>query len=339
MEAKKLLIMFWAVALTTFSEGGQLAKSNLLVPTQPPSFESKEPKSDVIKSAITNSGDQIASKLDKIVDFLQVSNQKTVEDSNVSTSQLANIWKAQEARFQELELKIQECRSNKEEDYQELAQRVFELETRLNNTIQENIDLRATVDILQQDQDDSAAQSYEKSSIRRRNPRMLTEPFSNSSNDDIASNEIDSPKKRVVAFDAYRSKPFDNRQSVVTFDNTSVNVGDAFDVTTGFFTAPYAGIYGFNFHALTRDGSATYVKIQRNEENVGGAYRRHEGEGDEMHASAEDLKSLTKAEGMLAQSVLLQLEKSDKVSVFAYHGNIRDGGWHYTHFTGYSIDI
>ena len=33
--------------------------------------------------------------------------------------------------------------------------------------------------------------------------------------------------------------------------------------------------------------SATYVKIQRNEENVGGAYRRHEGEGDEMHATAE----------------------------------------------------
>ena len=46
MEAKKLLIMFWAVALTSFSEGGQLAKSNLLVPTQPPSFESKvSPKS------------------------------------------------------------------------------------------------------------------------------------------------------------------------------------------------------------------------------------------------------------------------------------------------------
>ena len=41
MEAKKLLIMFWAVALTSFSEGGQLAKSNLLVPTHPPSFESK----------------------------------------------------------------------------------------------------------------------------------------------------------------------------------------------------------------------------------------------------------------------------------------------------------
>ena len=30
-----------------------------------------------------------------------------MEESNVSTSQLASIWKAQEARFQELELKIQ----------------------------------------------------------------------------------------------------------------------------------------------------------------------------------------------------------------------------------------
>ncbi len=40
---------------------------------------------------------------------------------------------------------------------------------------------------------------------------------------------------------------------------------------------------------------------------------------------------------MLAQSVVLELEKDDVVSVFAYHGNLRDGGWHYTHFTGYLI--
>ena len=37
----------------------------------------------------------------------------------------------------------------------------------------------------------------------------------------------------------------------------------------------------------------------KNNENVGGAYRRHEGEGDEEH---ESLKAgLKKAEGMLAQ--------------------------------------
>ena len=32
---------------------------------------------------------------------------QTVEDSDFSTAQLASIWKTQEARFQELELKIQ----------------------------------------------------------------------------------------------------------------------------------------------------------------------------------------------------------------------------------------
>ena len=54
------------------------AKKARLIPSLTNQFCNflQEPKSDVIKSAITNSGDQIASKLDKIVDFLQVSNQK-----------------------------------------------------------------------------------------------------------------------------------------------------------------------------------------------------------------------------------------------------------------------
>ena len=48
-------------------------------------------------------------------------------------------------------------------------------------------------------------------------------------------------------------------------------------------------------------------------------------------------KNARVAEGMLAQSVLLELEKGDQVAVYAYHGNLRDGGWKYTHFTGYLI--
>jgi hypothetical protein len=40
---------------------------------------------------------------------------------------------------------------------------------------------------------------------------------------------------------------------------------------------------------------------------------------------------------MLAQSVILELSKGDQVQVFAYHGNLRDGGWHYTHFNGFLI--
>ena len=89
----------------------------------------------------------------------------------------------------------------------------------------------------------------------------------------------------LVAFDAYRNKPFNQEQTVLTYDGTSVNKGNALDPATGEFRAPYPGMYAFNFHSLTRDGTATYVKIMMNGRNVGGAYRRHEGEGDEAHDS------------------------------------------------------
>ena len=89
------------------------------------------------------------------------------------------ILREQDAKFQALEYKIEgsktdlyrkmkispkqdlftECR-NKNKDYQQLAQRLHELETRLNLTIEENIDLRATVDILHE-QDDSSASNVQ----------------------------------------------------------------------------------------------------------------------------------------------------------------------------------
>lgn len=82
-------------------------------------------------------------------------------------------------------------------------------------------------------------------------------------------------------------------------------MGNGFDPVSGAFTAPRSGVYVFNFHALTQvyfckvnfanwknaynlkkifkyqDGRATYVKVVHNGKNVAGAYRRHEGEGDE----------------------------------------------------------
>ena len=64
-----------------------------------------------------------------------------------------------------------------------------------------------------------------------------------------------------------------------------VNHGHGLNISTGVFTAPIAGVYAFHFHALTRDGTATYIKIMHNGRNIGGAYRRHEGEADENHES------------------------------------------------------
>ena len=54
-------------------------------------------------------------------------------------------------------------------------------------------------------------------------------------------------------------------------------------------------------------------------------------------SSKDATKILKNAEGMLALSVLLELGEGDEVALFSYHGNLRDGGWHYTHFTGYLL--
>jgi len=261
------------------------------------------------------------SNLQPNVDALQYSNQKTVESGIVQTetaSQLIAILRQQDAKFQALENQIQECR-HKNQDYQVLAQRLTQMETRLNLTLEENVDLRATI---------------LKKNIRNSRPKRSSERKGRNFLASTATSDF-LIKKPVVAFDAYRNGPFDHEQSIVRYDGTLVNAGNGMNVTTGIFTAPHPGIYAFNFHALTRDGTATYIKIMHNGRNVGGAYRRHEGEGDESHAAVSE--ALEKAEGMLTQSVVVQVEENDQVSVFAYHGNIRDGGWHYTHFNGYLI--
>ena len=107
------------------------------------------------------------------------------------------------------------------------------------------------------------------------------------------------PEIIVYLFCSFRNSQFDHEQSVVKYDGTLVNVGNGMNVTSGIFTAPHPGIYAFNFHALTRDGTATYIKIMHNGRNVGGAYRRHEGEGDESHDSVVRFIILNEVEPFL----------------------------------------
>jgi len=200
---------------------------------------------------------------------------------------------------------------------QRLTDQVTLLEGRLNETQNQNQDLRDEIQHL------------------KKSESVLERPRREVSRHETQNGVRNTADKKPVAFDAFRNQPFYEAQSTLTFNGTSVNIGGHFDPSNGQFTAPVAGIYSFSFHGLTYDGTATHIKIMKNGENVGGAYRRHEGEGDEEH---ESLKAgLKKAEGMLAQSLLLELKPQDKVAVFAYHGNLRDGAWHYTHFTGHLI--
>ncbi|CAF2740629.1 C1QL [Lepeophtheirus salmonis] len=152
-----------------------------------------------------------------------------------------------------------------------------------------------------------------KSILNKRKPRNFIGSYSNR----VLSGDRD--QYMNVAFDAYRNEPFYRPQSYINYD------------------APLPGIYLFSFHALTKDGQPSYVKLNHNGRNVAGSYRRHEVEMPEGMPDYKDRLENSKAEGMLSQTVLLNLEKGDEVGVFAYHGNIRDGGWHYTHFVGVRI--
>ncbi len=149
--------------------------------------------------------------------------------------------------------------------------------------MQENIDLRATVDILHttQEAEEGGNNNEENRGGGQRKPRNFLASTVSSGGGIFT--------KRIVAFDAYRNSPFDKEQATVTYDGTSVNAGHGLNISSGLFTAPYPGTYAFNFHALTRDGTATYVKIMKNGRNVGGAYRRHEGEGDETHETNQSV--------------------------------------------------
>lgn len=228
-------------------------------------------------------------------------------------------------------LKGCEFNNKMKDDLMHMSHRIELLENQLNASIIENEDLKRQMVSLSS----SRRATYEGETLNRTKRDAVNESSDEDPDQTPEPNSLEWKDKPTVAFDAYRNRPFHEPQSFITFDGTTINVGDAFNAETGKFYAPVKGVYSFTFHALTQDGTATYVKIVQNGRNVAGAYRRHEGEGDEEHQNAE--AGLRRAEGMLAQHVLLELEAGDEVAVFAYHGNLRDGGWHYTHFTGFLI--
>ena len=75
-----------------------------------------------------------------------------------------------------------------------------------------------------------------------RNPRSIDSAakVTYTTSDDIINDDMhdiitEAPKTetKMVAFDAYRDKPFHEDQKYITFDGMKVNVGDAFNPKTG----------------------------------------------------------------------------------------------------------
>ncbi|XP_040575953.1 uncharacterized protein [Lepeophtheirus salmonis] len=238
----------------------------------------------------------------------------TEDLSKISTDDLQSIIIEQERRIALLENTVQEKCEGAASSYKYSDEQFRKLETRILN-----------LEFLLEETADS------KSILNKRKPRNFIGSYSNR----VLSGDRD--QYMNVAFDAYRNEPFYRPQSYINYDGTNVNIGRGLNPHTGIFVAPLPGIYLFSFHALTKDGQPSYVKLNHNGRNVAGSYRRHEVEMPEGMPDYKDRLENSKAEGMLSQTVLLNLEKGDEVGVFAYHGNIRDGGWHYTHFVGVRI--
>jgi len=132
-------------------------------------------------------------------------------------------------------------------------------------------------------------------------------------------------KTKIVHFYVQRESEFRSSYAVIHFDKAPVNEGGAFNLTSGIFTVPVAGIYHFDFSAL-KDSSEKYVYIdlQVNGDNV---------------ALAATQQSATGSRDVVSLSASLRLAAGDRVNL--YHSGssvLYDNSAHWTHFSGWLVE-
>lgn len=91
----------------------------------------------------------------------------------------------------------------------------------------------------------------------------------------------------------------------VVYDTVFSNVGGGYDSATGIFTCPQAGIYVFQFHALSHSSSNMWLELHHNSQYVASIW----GHVDNDYAAA-------------GNSVILRLAKFDQV--FITTGDVTD---------------
>ena len=131
---------------------------------------------------------------------------------------------------------------------------------------------------------------------------------------------------------------------VIPFEFAPVNEGNAFDLSSGIFTAPVNGYYHFQFSALRYDSAdeydETYLKLAI-EVNGGIIDFSQKDLISLLVEYYHDLQNLFGTYKSVSMSLPLLLNPGDKVNLINFGGGGKledDASKHYTHFCGWLVE-
>jgi len=137
-------------------------------------------------------------------------------------------------------------------------------------------------------------------------------------------------KTKSVYFYAQRQSRFGTSNAVIPFDLAPLNEGGAFNLTSGFFTAPVKGIYHFQFSGV-KASSPNYLIIflRVNDITVASAYT------DQSYTEPKIVGNY----GTVSLIASLRLEAGDRVALWNWNdGVLHDDGDHHTQFSGWLVE-
>jgi hypothetical protein len=111
----------------------------------------------------------------------------------------------------------------------------------------------------------------------------------------------------------------------VSFDNVLLNLGEAYDPATGFFTAPTDGVYQLDVH--TSIGGLDWARLSKN--GTGWIYTWHHEFAPDKNASAVTVP--------LQQGDAIAVEVRPIGGLSVLHGASEVNGAHLTYFSGHLV--